>query len=181
MAYLKQATSRAKTIVPDDSNDITPPGVIAASGASASVHDTAGVIDTVTLDSANLGFGYLTAPDITVSDGVGVGAILEAVLDNNGSVTSVTIVDGGSGYTGPYTVTVTGGTFPTAQPCILFIGFTAAATEITVTTDGGDIIKFNNPAVGRILGGASPINVRRVWNTGTSAGFDTAGALIALW
>lgn len=181
MAYQKLATSRAKYIVPDDSNDITPPEVYAATGTSATVHDTAGVIDSVALDSAQLGKGYLTAPTITVSDGVGVGAILEAVLDVFGSVSSVTIVDGGSGYTGPYTVTVSGGTFPVAQPCVLFIGFTAAATEITVTTDGGDIVKFNNPAVGRILGGASPINVRKVWNTGTSAGFDTQGALIGLW
>jgi hypothetical protein len=181
MAYLKQATSRAKTIVPDDSNDITPPNATAASGTSAAVHDTAGVIDSVTLYSANLGSGYITAPTITVSDGVGANARLEAVLDNLGAITSVTIIDGGSGYTGPYTVTVTGGTFPAAQPCILYIGFTAAATEITVTTDNGDIVKFNNPAVGQILGGASPINVRKVWNTGTSAGFDTAGALIGLW
>ena len=181
MAYLKQATSRAQAVIPNDSANIPIVGSVAADGAGSSIQVNGGGGITGTA-LAILGLQYITPPTITVSTATGSGAVLTAVLDPiTGAIASITINNAGTLYDAADVLVVSGGTFADAQPCVLYIGFTAAITEITVTTDGGDIVKFNNPAVGRILGGASPINVRKVWNTGTSAGFDTAGALIALW
>lgn len=174
MSYLKQATSRAKAITPSDSKDITPAYCVEASGAGATVNDSAGVIDDVTLAGADVGFGYIVAPTVTISDGVGVGCILEAQLDSNGSISSITIVDGGSGYTAAScVVTISGGEFPTSQPCIIYVG---GAGNVRVKTAGGDIVTFSGVTAGSILGGASPINVVRVYSTST-----TATLMTALW
>ena len=182
MAYPKLAPSRAKYVTPSDTKDITPAWCAEASGAGATVHDAAGVIDDVTLAAGTFGSGYIVAPDVTISDGVGVGCILEAVMDELGAIASITIVDGGTGYTAAgCTVTVSGGEFPVAQPCILYCGTGGAATTIKVTTEGGDELIFNAPLSGTILGGSSPIHVKRVWDTDTTAGFDTLGNLIAMW
>jgi len=180
MAYQKLATSRAAYITPSDTLDINPAWCIPASGASSVITvGGGGEIVTADLDAANVGSGYITAPTITVSTATGSGAILTAVMSSDGEIESISIDDPGTLYDAADTLVVSGGTFPVAQPCILYIG--AATAEITVTTDGGDIVKFLAPATGSILGGASPINVRKVWNTGTSAGLDTQGALIGLW
>lgn len=180
MAYQKLAPSRAKYVVPSDTKDITPAWCVEASGAGATIGDSAGVIDSIAL--LNVGFGYTTAPDVTISDGVGVGCILEAVLDSNGAIYDITIVNGGSGYTaGLCTLTISGGAFPVAQPCILYLGAGGAGTTIKVTTEGGDELVFNAPLSGTILGGSSPIHVTRVWDTDTTAGFDTLGNVIAMW
>jgi hypothetical protein len=56
------------------------------------------------------GYGYTTAPSVTLSGGLGAGAVLAATI-TNGYVNAVTISSGGSGYTdaSPPTVVFTGG------------------------------------------------------------------------
>ena len=178
MAYQKLAPSRAAYITPNDSVNIPIYGSTPASGAGSSITvGGGGDVDSTTL--VVLGLQYITPPTVTVVTATGSGADLTAVLDPiTGAIASILINNGGTLYDPADTLLVSGGTFADAQPCILYIG--AAAAEITVTTDGGDIIKFLAPPIG-VLGGASPINVRKVFNTGTSAALDTQGALIGLW
>ena len=178
MAYTKVATSRAAYITPSDSHDIYVTGAFEATGAGSSI-SVGGGGEVNTADLTVFGNGYTTHPTITDNTATGSGAVLEPIMGVNGEITGITVVDPGTLYDAADTLTVSGGVIPNAQPCILYIG--AAAAEITVTTDGGDIIKFLGVPAGVILGGASPINVRKVWNTGTSASLDTEGALIGLW
>lgn len=178
MAYTKVATSRAAYITPSDSHDIYVTGAFEATGAGSSI-SVGGGGEINTADLTVFGYGYTTAPTITVSTATGSGAELEAIMGSNGEIVGITILDAGTLYDAADRLVVSGGVIPSAQPCILYIG--AATAEITVTTDGGDIVKFLAPSTGSILGGASPINVRKVWDTGTSASLDTEGALIGLW
>lgn len=75
------------------------------------VVDGNGLISDVTV--LNSGFGYITAPTITI-DGDGTGAVLRAVIDEFGTVTSVDIIEPGVNYTSngttltvrPYTAVV---------------------------------------------------------------------------
>ncbi len=181
MAYQKTAPSRASYVTPSDTIDIIRAGSKQASGAGASVTEAGGEIADVVLDANNLGYGYITAPAVTVTDGTGVDATLEAVLDEFGQVASITVLTPGTGYTGPFTVAVSGGTFDKAQSCVLYLGAGGAGKTIKVTTEGGDIIKFVAPEAGTVLGGPCPINVIKVWNTDTTSDYDTEGALIAMW
>ena len=47
------------------------------------------------------GRGYINSPTYTIKDTTGSGAVLEFVLDNNGSITSVNIVNAGTNYVAP--------------------------------------------------------------------------------
>ena len=74
------------------------------------VIDSNGIISSVNI--VNSGFGYITAPTITVTDS-GTGAELQTVIDQFGSITSVNIINPGRNYTSgvsltvrPYTVVV---------------------------------------------------------------------------
>lgn len=182
MAYQKTYTSRAKSIIPSDTNNIEDPFSVAASGTGASVFTLGGgEIGSVTLLPANVGSGYLTAPNVTITDGSGSGAVLSASIDAQGSVSSINIISLGSGYVGPFTVVISGGTFKQAQPCVLYLGAGGAGKDITVTTEAGDKIKFSGALAGTILGGPCAINVTKVWATGTSVDYVTTGNLIGLW
>ncbi len=52
------------------------------------------------------GLGYTAAPIVTVTSNAGTGENLEAVIDANGIVTSINIVDGGSDFVEPVVVTL---------------------------------------------------------------------------
>jgi predicted secreted hydrolase len=54
------------------------------------------------------GSGYATAPDVTIA-GDGTGASGVAILDGNGGVDQIVLLQPGSGYTSSPTVTLTGG------------------------------------------------------------------------
>jgi len=58
-----------------------------------------GIIDTITIDDG--GVDYETAPTVTVDNNTGTGENLEAVIDENGTVTAINVLDGGSGFTEP--------------------------------------------------------------------------------
>lgn len=62
----------------------------------------AGAVDAINITSN--GFGYSYVPDITFTGGGGSGATALAILDPDGSVSSVIITNGGSGYVSPPTV-----------------------------------------------------------------------------
>lgn len=64
-------------------------------GASGTVTVVNGVVTAVTL--TNPGQFYVAAPYVQIL-GNGAGAVAEAVLGGNGTVSSVTVVNGGSGY-----------------------------------------------------------------------------------
>ena len=64
-------------------------------GASGTVTVVNGVVTAVTLN--NPGQFYVAAPYVQIL-GNGAGAVAEAVLGGNGTVSSVTVVNGGSGY-----------------------------------------------------------------------------------
>lgn len=64
-------------------------------GASGTVTVVNGVVTAVTL--TNPGQFYVAAPYVQIL-GNGAGAVAEAVLGSNGTVSSVTVVNGGSGY-----------------------------------------------------------------------------------
>lgn len=51
---------------------------------------------------------YSSAPQLIAVGGGGTGAQLTAVLDQNGGIKSVTVVNGGSGYTSPPAIVVVG-------------------------------------------------------------------------
>lgn len=66
-------------------------------GATATASQTAGVITGTVITAA--GTKYEAAPKITVSDaGPGAGAVIEATI-TSGTISALTIVDGGAGYT----------------------------------------------------------------------------------
>lgn len=170
MAYQKFNNGRAKTILLAEVGDvfIAPPGVTntagAASATSATVGLSGGVITTVVLAAGQLGSGYATPPALGISSsGGGTGAVLTAVLAADGSIASVTVVNGGSGYiAGTWTTTVTGGTFNYAQPCEICLCASTAVPfadgSITVTTPGGDSVSFTGLVTGTVL----PVQVVKV-------------------
>jgi len=68
---------------------------------------TEGPLFTITLDSG--GWGYVTAPTVTISGGGGTGALATATINGTGNVTGITITNNGTGYTSKPTVAITGG------------------------------------------------------------------------
>jgi len=173
MSYLKQATIRAATIVPSDTTNIPIVGSVAADGAGSSI-TVGGGGEIVTATLTVFGLQYITAPTITVSTATGSAAVLTAVLDPaTGAIASISIDDPGTLYDAADTLIVSGGTFADAQPCVVYVGGTG---NVKVMTAGGDIVLFTAVQVGTIIGGASPINIVRVYSTDT-----TAVKLTALW
>ena len=74
-----------------------------ATAELAAVADTDGKISRV--DVISTGFGYNTAPQISISDN-GVGAVLQANINQFGQVAEVVVVNGGENYTADVTLTV---------------------------------------------------------------------------
>ena len=89
----------------------TAPNLTVSSGSVAAVMG----LQTVAVTSG--GNGYLSAPLVTLSDsgGTGTGATAVAVVDLNplsvtyGQVTSINVINAGTGYTGPVSVSLSGG------------------------------------------------------------------------
>lgn len=171
MAYQKTFTTRARAITPSDTQNIPVIDATPANGTSAViVRNGGGTILSITL--VNVGLRYITAPTLTMVTGTGSGASLRANIDGvTGAITSITVLNGGTSYAIADTVTVSGGLFQEDQPCIVYVGNTG---DVTVLTAGDDTVTFSKAQVGTILGGASPINVKRVFSTGTSASNLTA-------
>ena len=90
------------------------------SGAIATV-STIGANGTITgISLTNAGGGYTTAPTITVTSALGVGAVITCTIVP-AAVTGITILNGGSGYTTAPTFTFTavnGGTGAAATPTV---------------------------------------------------------------
>lgn len=90
-----------------------------ATTATGTVTTTTGVISAPVITLA--GDGYLAAPKIKVLGG-GTGAVVVATIDSNGAVDSLTLVNGGSGYTAatldiePPVELLGGFTFPSPMP-----------------------------------------------------------------
>lgn len=68
--------------------------------ANLSTTTTSGVITNI--EVADGGYGYQTPPAVTITGDTGSGASATAVLNIHGEVESITINDGGSGYTNAY-------------------------------------------------------------------------------
>lgn len=128
----------------DDGNGYTSPPIVTIEPSPvgvSSANATAVAITTSVGDALSIseilisytGYGYTTAPKITFTGGGGSGAAATAIIgENNAFISHVTIIDGGSGYSGPPDfITITnpeteGNIAPT------FVG-------IRTTTDGGSI------------------------------------------
>ena len=103
--------------------------------ATAAVDAATGVVTGVTVTGAN---GYTSVPTVTIAPPAST-AIATATLTND-VISSINILDGGTGYSAanPPTVTLTGG------------NFTTLATATAVVNSGGVItqIQINNPGTG---------------------------------
>ena len=91
---------------------VTDPWQIAGSGATATAEVSGGAVTKVTVNTAGSGYAVVGSPPppITFSGGGGsarphcLGS--EIPFDDYGTITAVNIVNGGSGYTSPPTVTI---------------------------------------------------------------------------
>ena len=176
MAYQKFNNGRMAAIVTSNTvgNNIPPPGVLntAADGTGTNtVTVSGGVITAVVLDTTKVGSGYATPPKVTIAGTAGSGALLTAVLNASGAIGSITVDNGGSSYSGTYTITISGGTFNYAQPCLLY---NITSGDIKFETSGGDIISLLAVPAFTLL----PINVVRVYTAGTTV---TAGNIYGIW
>ncbi len=77
---------------------------IKASGASASITITGGVLSLPVVVTGGYGYSPTTPPTVTVVDPTGTGAVITATVGASGEVTGLTLVSGGSGYTDPQLV-----------------------------------------------------------------------------
>tara|TARA_R110002051_G_scaffold292442_1_gene357226 strand:+ start:17 stop:490 length:474 start_codon:yes stop_codon:yes gene_type:complete len=157
MAYQKLQANRALAAIPSDTINIPNPAATAASGGT-----TATVASKLTDGTAT----FLT-------DNIKVGDI---VYDSTNSVvTTVTAVDSDTALsvaTGIPTLSeyVVYSQIDSPQNgCVLYVG---GAGDLKVSTVGGDEVTFTGLVAGQFI----PVNVLRVWATGTSATF-----IIALW
>ena len=82
----------------DTYTDLNNPSYSGGTGATMTPFIRDGVITKIEFqNSRDYGLGYISDPDITVTANSGSGAIVGATVDNN-AITSVDIVNGGSGY-----------------------------------------------------------------------------------
>jgi hypothetical protein len=108
-------------------------------------------IQSITITCA--GIGYTTDPTVTIY-GAGLGATATAVIDANGSISSVLVVSSGSGYSGTATVgfskpdnlgkvssilVVTSGTNYTTPPILTFTGGGGAGLSATASVLNGGL------------------------------------------
>jgi hypothetical protein len=81
---------------------MTPPTLDQAATATATVED--GVITGLTVN--NRGAGYLSPPDVTITDDTGSGAQAFAEIASDGRVTDIVLVSGGANYSDNPTITM---------------------------------------------------------------------------
>ena len=157
MAYQKLQANRALAAIPSNTINIPNPAATAASGTT-----TATVASKLTDSAAT----FLT-------DNIKVGDI---VYDSTNSVvTTVTAVDSDTALSVATGIATASAYVVYSQidnpqnGCVLYVG---GAGDLKVSTVGGDEVTFTGLVAGQFI----PVNVLRVWATGTTATF-----IIALW
>jgi hypothetical protein len=156
MAYLKLQTSTALNIVTSDDANIPFPNVIAS-----------GTSDTVTANQLNDTTGTFVTSNVQTGDVV-------VNLTTNQSATVVSVIDEDNLLMNANIFLASADDFVIyannrKEGCVLYIG---AGGTLRVITAGGQDVTFYG-----ILGGSFlPVNVLKVFQTGTSA-----SELVALW
>jgi hypothetical protein len=156
MAYLKLQTSTALNIVTSDDANIPFPNVIAS-----------GTSDTVTANQLNDTTGTFVTSNVQTGDVV-------VNLTTNQSATVVSVIDEDNLVLNANIFLASADDFVIyannrKEGCVLYIG---AGGTLRVITAGGQDVTFYG-----ILGGSFlPVNVLKVFQTGTSA-----SELVALW
>lgn len=64
------------------------------------------VIEVRSISMTNIGAGYTSVPDVTITGGGGTGALAAAVLSDSGVVRSITVTDGGLDYVTTPTIVI---------------------------------------------------------------------------
>jgi len=145
---------------------------LSSSNGAVVVVDSGGIISEVTFP--NRVNWFATVPTVTITGASGTLATFNTpTLDSENNLV-VTVNAGGSGYTGPYTITFTGGTYinsAKAQPFLVYVGGQTGLQYIDGVTSGGDNIRVTSPALGEVI----PI----MFTSLTSS--TTATSLYALW
>ena len=167
MAYQKLQAGKAWSVNPSDNTDIPDVGLGVGTGTTTSGSATqlidAGRTGDDTADQATLNF---------ITAGVKPGMI--AINTTDGTQSEITAVVNGTTLTvaqNIFAVTARGYAIYGGQQngAVLYIG---TAGSLRVTTIAGDDITF----VGINTGAFFPVQVKKVWLTGTSS-----GNIIALW
>jgi fibronectin-binding autotransporter adhesin len=108
------SSSGAQFYINKDALDLGTTGLIfsvqcnfnAYAGAAANATVSGGILTAITV--TNPGFGYISAPTVTLSGGGGTGATATANIGLNGQITSINITNAGTGYTSSPTVSIEG-------------------------------------------------------------------------
>ena len=156
MAYLKLQTSTALNIVTSDNANIPFPNVV-----------TSGTSDTVTANQLNDATGTFVTSNVQTGDVV-------VNVTGNKSATVVKVIDNTNLVLNADIFAASGDVFKiyannNKEGCVLYIG---AGGTLRVITAGGQDVTFYG-----ILGGSFlPVNVLKVFQTGTSA-----SEIVALW
>ena len=109
--------------------------------ATAKFNLVATSLQSINVTHGGSGYNPNTSPTVLISGGNGSGAVGKAVLEN-GKVTKIILVSGGSGYTEPPTITLAqqlGGTLATAEAILT----PSEINNITITNAGSGYI--NDP------------------------------------
>lgn len=139
-----------------------------------------------TVSVANAGAGYRVAPKVTVVDtGVGRDAVVTAAISATGTVSGLTIVNRGTGYTGSTTLLLSA---PDAIPASVYFTTNPAGTITSIVIENGGGIytsvptltipaSFNNgtpvaPTLTVTLSNATNGTITAVtWTAGTGTGY----------
>jgi hypothetical protein len=120
-------------------------------GAGAAATSTLTPASTGSLASVELnlaGSGYTSAPAVTFTGGGGTGATGTASIDGSGKVTGIAILNPGTGYSSPPTVSIAGGSLTainvtnpginyTSAPTVNFINGGGTGAAATAVVSGG--------------------------------------------
>jgi hypothetical protein len=93
---IPSSTLNLYDVAVDTYEELAEVGIVRVRPATFSANVVDGAVDTI--DVIDSGFGYRTVPPVVIT-GDGIGAKAEAVLDNQGRVSSVTILQKGRKYT----------------------------------------------------------------------------------
>jgi hypothetical protein len=167
MPTQKLQPSRALPVIPSDDANIPTPNLLVTGAATSTVTNqlvdsTANFIITTTT-----GVQYaVNTGDIVYNGSTDQIATIVQVIDANTLLLNVDIMGSGDSYSIYQEGAPTG---LNNQGAVLYIG---GAGNIRVTTSGNDIITFT----GILAGTFFPVNVVKVWATGTDC-----SNIIALW